>query len=89
MRFYKFIQTAINIVLAHPNVKVFVSHGGLLSTIEAVYHGVPILGIPIFCDQKMNMAIATEKGYAVNVPYRQLSEDILEKALTEILYNPK
>lgn len=69
--------------------KAFVSHGGLLSTIEAIYHGVPILGIPIFGDQKMNAAIATDKGYAVSVPYSELTEETLGKALTEILYNPK
>lgn len=77
------------IVAAHPNVKAFVSHGGLLSTIEAIYHGVPMLGIPIFWDQKANVATAVEKGYAVGLRYRELTEDNFEKALREILDNPR
>lgn len=69
--------------------KAFISHGGLLSTIETIYHGVPILGIPIFGDQKMNLAIAVEKGYAVSLPYGELTEESLEKALKEVLNNPR
>lgn len=80
---------ALKIVLAHPNVKVFISHGGLLSTIETIYHGVPILGIPIFGDQKMNLAVAAEKGYALSLPYGEVNEESLTKALQEILNNPK
>jgi glucuronosyltransferase len=34
-----------NAILAHRNVKLFISHSGTLGIIEGTYHGVPMLGI--------------------------------------------
>lgn len=67
--------------------KVFVSHGGLLSTIETIYYGLPMLGIPVFADQKRNMAIAAEKGYAINLPLSEVTENTFLEALQQILNN--
>ncbi|XP_046751368.1 uncharacterized protein LOC124414463 [Diprion similis] len=40
---------------AHPNLKVFIYQGGLQSTEEAVSHAVPVIGLPVFCDQESNV----------------------------------
>ncbi|CAO1437944.1 unnamed protein product [Diamesa hyperborea] len=75
-------------ILAHPNVKVFITHGGLLGTTEALVEGVPVLGIPIFGDQKMNMAKAVARGYGLQINYDDISEELFTEKLTELLNNP-
>lgn len=41
-------------ILAHRNVKLFITHGGLLSCTESILRGKPVVGIPIFGDQMVN-----------------------------------
>lgn len=41
-------------ILAHKNVRLFVTHGGLLSSTEAILRQKPIVGIPIFGDQMVS-----------------------------------
>ena len=38
----------------------FVSHGGLLSVQEALYHRTPLVGVPLGNDQKPNILRWTE-----------------------------
>ncbi|KAJ8917748.1 hypothetical protein NQ315_005199 [Exocentrus adspersus] len=75
-------------ILAHPNVKLFITHGGLLSTTETVYHGVPVIAIPILGDQKMNAKNAERAGYGIVLPFPELSEGKLSELMDEILTNP-
>ncbi|KAK7925961.1 hypothetical protein WMY93_008271 [Mugilogobius chulae] len=42
-------------LLGHPQIKVFVAHGGTNGVQEAIYHGVPVLGIPLYFDQYDNL----------------------------------
>jgi UDP:flavonoid glycosyltransferase YjiC (YdhE family) len=44
-----------------------------------------MVGIPVFVDQKMNMAIGAANGYAVVVDYRNITEENLSIALKEVL----
>ena len=66
-------------VLAHSNTKLFLSHGGLASITEALYHGTPLLAIPLSNDQKQNVLRAEHLGYVVSVEWEGLSvEGLLE-----------
>lgn len=76
-------------ILAHPNVKVFITHGGMLGTTESVYNGKPMIGIPCFGDQSMNIARAVKQGYAVKLDLGSLTEEGILGAVHEIIGNPK
>ncbi|KAG8228490.1 UDP-glycosyltransferase [Ladona fulva] len=72
-------------LLAHPNMKLFVTHGGLLSLQEAVYRGVPIVGIPFYGDQDLNMQKAVQLGVGLMVPYTDLTKEKLLNAMKSVL----
>lgn len=76
-------------IIAHPNVKLFITHGGSLGTTEALSEGVPLLGIPLYADQTTNMQRAISSGYALAIDYKSLSEENLSEAVNELLTNPK
>uniref|UniRef100_A0A1I8Q3X2 UDP-glucuronosyltransferase n=1 Tax=Stomoxys calcitrans TaxID=35570 RepID=A0A1I8Q3X2_STOCA len=76
-------------ILAHKNVQVFITHGGLLSTMESIYHGVPLVGIPIYGDQFNNMAAVENKGYGLTLDYRTLSAKSLSKALERVMHDKR
>ncbi|XP_051800930.1 UDP-glucuronosyltransferase 2A2-like isoform X1 [Acanthochromis polyacanthus] len=53
-----------NDLLGHPKIKVFVAHGGTNGVQEALYHGVPVVGIPMFFDQYDNLLRLEDRGTA-------------------------
>lgn len=78
-----------NDILAHPNVKVFISHCGKGGVTEAKYHGVPVLGIPLFAEQSGNIDVLVAEGWALKIPFGNLNRTIFSESLDEILVNPK
>nr|XP_033788724.1 UDP-glucuronosyltransferase 3A1-like [Geotrypetes seraphini] len=74
-----------NDLLGHPKARLLVTHGGLNSLMEAIYHGVPILGIPLFGDQFDNMVRAETKQIGIFMPSDQLTADKFAKAMRQIL----
>ncbi|XP_067012390.2 UDP-glycosyltransferase UGT5 [Anabrus simplex] len=75
-------------ILCHPNVRAFLSHGGLLGTIEATYCGVPMVGIPIYGDQDTNLKNVEASGMGVIVYYPDITKETILSALQTVLYNP-
>ena len=59
------------------------------SGIQAGYHGVPLVGMPLFAEQPDNIAVAQDRGFglAVSVRSKSLATD-LEKALRRVLHEP-
>ncbi|XP_044755556.1 UDP-glycosyltransferase UGT5-like isoform X1 [Coccinella septempunctata] len=78
-----------NDILAHKNVKLFISHGGLFSTMESVYHGKPVMAISVFAEQKLNGKRAEANGLARHVPFKELTEENFSELLDDLMSNPK
>lgn len=76
-------------ILAHPKVKIFVTHGGLMSTTETIYRGVPTVGIPVFGDQQANIKYHESLGIGVRLSYSNVTEESFRWALTEVLSNTR
>ncbi|XP_030374219.1 UDP-glucuronosyltransferase 2B13-like [Scaptodrosophila lebanonensis] len=72
-------------ILAHPQVKLFITHGGLLSTIESVYFGKPVLGLPVFYDQFMNVERARRMGFGLGLSLINMEEKQFEEAIQTLL----
>ncbi|CAD7082966.1 unnamed protein product [Hermetia illucens] len=77
-----------NDILAHPKTKTFISHGGGLSTQEAIWHGVPVVAVPFFLDQNTNSYSLIVAGVATYVDIKKLTAKDLETALRTILEDP-
>lgn len=73
----------------HPKIRAFVTHGGLLSMFETVYHGVPIVTLPVFCDHDSNAAKAEADGYAVKLDLSTLTAETLLRAVRKVIHDPK
>lgn len=55
-------------VLAHPAVKVFVSHCGWNGLLETISAGVPVVGFPLYGDQTLNGKLLQERGIGLVIP---------------------
>ncbi|XP_046748287.1 UDP-glucosyltransferase 2-like [Diprion similis] len=71
-------------VLAHPNLKVFVYQGGLQSTEETVSHGVPIVGIPTWGDQRMQIDKMVSLGVGKKLELGTMNRKEIEEAIRTV-----
>ena len=56
-----------NDLLGHPNTVLFITHGGNNGQYESLYHGVPMIGFPLFGDQHHNAFRMVEHGYGIDM----------------------
>lgn len=76
-----------NDILAHPNVLLFITHGGMFGTMEALYNGVPLLSIPFFGDQFRNAIRIDASGHGKFIQHRDITVKTFSKAINEIISN--
>lgn len=61
-----------------------------MGTQEAIYFGIPVIGIPLFGDQKLNLQNMARKNVGVNLgSFNNITEENLYNALKSVLYDKK
>lgn len=70
-------------VLQHTDV--FVTHGGMNSSSEALYYGVPLVVIPVTGDQPLVAKRVTEVGAGVQLDRRTLTPEMLREAVEKVM----
>ena len=78
-----------NDLLAHKDIKAFVSHVGHNSLYEAAYHGVPVVAFPLFADQHGNAKKAENFGLGLSVDYKTTNVQQFLEILESVIYEPR
>ncbi|XP_006816169.2 UDP-glucuronosyltransferase 2C1-like [Saccoglossus kowalevskii] len=74
-----------NDLLANPNTRLFVTHGGASGVHEGLHHGVPMLCIPIYGDHYDNAAKMKSKGIGNYIDYKTMTPDSFYQMMTDII----
>lgn len=74
-------------ILAHKNVVLFMTHGGVFGTQEGIARGVPMLFMPVYSDQFRNAKRCVDAGNALMLQYDEISVPRLLSKLNIILNN--
>ncbi|TDG99891.1 hypothetical protein EPR50_G00199030 [Perca flavescens] len=75
-------------LLGHPKTRAFVAHGGTNGMYEAIYHGVPVLGLPLLFDQFDNLLRLKVRGAARVMEANSLTKEDFLEAVKDILETP-
>ncbi|XP_026808298.1 UDP-glucuronosyltransferase 1-7-like isoform X1 [Rhopalosiphum maidis] len=72
-------------IIRHPNVKLFITHGGNSGVIEATSAGIPVLGFPIFFDQPRNLELFEHWGSGLFVDFNNFTKEDFVYKIKRIL----
>ena len=76
------------LILGHPKTRAFITHGGTNGIYEAIYHGIPVVGIPLFGDQFDNIVHLKTKGAAIRLDFLTMTSMDLHTALKTVINDP-
>lgn len=69
----------------HKQTRLFITHGGQNSLLQAVYHAVPVLGIPLFGDQFDNVVRAEAKGLGLTLNPTHITRELLSSTIQTLI----
>ncbi|EGT52956.1 hypothetical protein CAEBREN_05802 [Caenorhabditis brenneri] len=78
-----------NDLLAHKACKLLVTNGGMSSVMEAVAHGIPIVGVPLYGSNRYNLQKVANKGLGIVIEKDDLNEISLYGAMKKVLESAK
>jgi MGT family glycosyltransferase len=67
---------------------VFITHGGMNSTLEALYYGVPLVVVPQMPEQALTAQQIAARGLGIHLDKAELTAELLQKAVVQICENP-
>jgi len=78
-----------NDLLAHKDIRAFVSHVGHNSLYESAYYGVPVVAVPLFADQFLNAKKAEQFGLGIVVDYGTMDAEQLFETIVRVVDEPR
>ncbi|RCN30630.1 UDP-glucoronosyl and UDP-glucosyl transferase [Ancylostoma caninum] len=76
-------------LLADKRLSLFITHGGMNSMLESMFHGKPVIVIPLFGDQQMNSKNVIRIGTGTVIDRNNLNKKSLKEAIQKTLFNQK
>ena len=76
-----------NDLLGHKNTKAIITHCGNSGQFEALYHGVPMVGLSMGSDQVYNLRRMVAREYGLGKHISTIDETSLCHMITEVVYN--
>lgn len=82
------IERYIPQTLLFPRCSAAILHGGYNSTIAALWHGLPLVIVPLAADQPLNAERCRQLGVAQIIPPHELTPERVRSALDTVLGDP-
>uniref|UniRef100_A0A0N5AF60 glucuronosyltransferase n=1 Tax=Syphacia muris TaxID=451379 RepID=A0A0N5AF60_9BILA len=73
-------------LLGHPKMKAHISHGGLNSVIESIWHGVPIIGFPLTARGYDNLLRVEARSAGFILPTKNVTKELIVAAINSIYH---
>ncbi|XP_013382410.1 UDP-glucuronosyltransferase 1-1-like [Lingula anatina] len=78
-----------NDLLGHPQTKLFITHCGASGSLEAAYHGVPVIAMPLHMDQFHYAELLVNRAkMGVKLDFQTVTEEQLLEAIMTVIGDP-